>query len=96
MIEVNEELTRKVAELARLELSENEVKAFTGQLDVVLKYIELLQQVDLVRPDGSAIEPLVNPMETETPFLRPDRSVDKSVQTRGITDGDGYKVPQII
>ena len=39
MIEVNADLTRKVADLARLELTEAEVALFTSQLKDIVGYV---------------------------------------------------------
>ncbi len=42
----------KLARLARLQLSDDEVEQFTGEISAILEYVELLQQVDV-----SGLEP---------------------------------------
>lgn len=60
------EQVRKVARLARLGLSDEQVERYRGQLGAVLAYVERLHDLDL-----SDIEPLANPVE-ETNRLRSD------------------------
>lgn len=43
---LSEEEVRHVAKLARIELSDSEVKKFSGQLSGVLDYMEILKEVD--------------------------------------------------
>lgn len=99
MIEVNEKLTRQVAHLARLSLSDSEVTTFTSQLGNILNYIEQLQEVNVQNT-----EPLSHPLELATP-LREDRVVpslkDKEGKPKVLSSAqdvlyDGYKVPQIL
>ena len=99
MAEVNESLTRKVAELSRLHLTDAEVKLYTTQLGQILKHVEQLEKVNV-----SGVMPLMNPLEMATPF-RDD--VVKSFTPEGEEQPkvlksapdvmyDGYKVPPIL
>src|SRR4051794_22952270 len=99
MLEVNEILTRRVAELARLELSDQEVSTFTSQLGEILKYVEQLQKVDTQN-----IEPLTHPLELKTPLradeVRPSL-VDQDGKPKVLSSApdvlyDGFKVPPIL
>lgn len=66
MTEFNLDAARKVATLARLSLSEQELSLYAGQMQNILKFVEQLAEVDT-----SGIEPLAN--VTEIPlFLRDD------------------------
>lgn len=99
MIETNEALTRKVADLARLELSDEEVRTFTPQLGDILKYVESLGEAKV-----EGVEPLTHPLELPTPFredeVRPfpagaggqPRVLDCAPES---LDG-GFKVPPIL
>lgn len=98
-MEVNEALTQKVAELARLELTTAEIKAFTPQLKSVLGYIDQLSQADV-----AGVEPLVHPIEL-TLTLREDQVETTALDAQGkpkVLDSapevlyDGYKVPPIL
>jgi len=95
-IEVNEKLTRQVAHLARLELTDSETTTFTSQLGQILKYIEKLQEVPVDGPAGE-IEPLTHPFELATPY-RPDevRAAPKVLQCAPEVLEGGYKVPQVL
>ena len=103
MIEVNEELTRKVANLARLDLTDDEVKKFTSQLHDVLGYIDQLTQVDVSTPQGQ-IEPMTHPLELETLFRedeprlfgKDEEGTLKILKSAPEVMYDGYKVPPIL
>jgi aspartyl-tRNA(Asn)/glutamyl-tRNA(Gln) amidotransferase subunit C len=43
---LSEEQVRHVANLARIELTDKEVKKFSGQLSSVLEYMDILKEVD--------------------------------------------------
>lgn len=98
-IHVDEALTRKMADLARLELSDAEVVIFTSQLEHILGYFEKLQEVKV-----EGVDPLISPIELETPF-REDHIIPSLVDSEGkpkvlqsapdVLD-DGYKVPPIL
>lgn len=92
MIQVNEKLTRYVAHLARLALSDQEVKTFTAQLGEILQYIEKLQEVEVV-----GIEPLYLPIELE-PVLRDDQVLlaPKVLESAPDVLEDSFKVPAIL
>lgn len=57
-----------VADLARIHLSEEEIRLFQGQLDQVLDYVEQLREPDVsnVEPTAHAM-PIVNVMREDTP-----------------------------
>jgi len=99
---IDEALTRRVANLARLELTDEEVKIFTQQIAGILKYVDQLQELDV-----SQVEPLTHPMAhpSESPTsLREDEVVVFESVAAMLLDGEsheggyqrGYKVPQII
>lgn len=103
---VNEALTRKLADLARLEISDDEVKVFTVQLEQVLNYVSKLGEVD-IRDQGqpsSEVEPMTHPMDYPT-LLREDRHVPSPVDAQGKPKSlgpapevlyEGFKVPPIL
>lgn len=97
--QVTEGMTRQMAELARLELTDAEVKIFTTQLQDVLNYVGALKSVDV-----SGVEPMRHPFEVKTP-MREDRVVPPPRDAEGrpkVLDSapdvlnDGYKVPPIL
>ena len=55
-----------MAKLARINLSDSEVKKFTGQLSKVLGYMEILNEVDTSNvPETSQVTGLTNVMEKD-------------------------------
>lgn len=100
MVDVTESLTRKVAHLARLELTDEEVRLYTEQMKKTLGYIEQLNRVQV---DASVV-PMYHPLEIETP-MRDDvvraPFVDENGKPKVLKDApnvlyDGFKVPPII
>lgn len=86
---------RRVAELARLQLTADEVAKFTAQLGSVLGYIEKLNAVDT-----KTVEPMTHALDLP-PALRPDEvttspGVEKMLGSAPETLHDQFKVPQVI
>lgn len=67
-MELSYDEVRRMAELAKLELTEPEIALYAGQLSHILQYFERLQEVDTahVAPTASVL-PLKN-------VLRPDKA----------------------
>ncbi|MBY0470097.1 Asp-tRNA(Asn)/Glu-tRNA(Gln) amidotransferase subunit GatC [bacterium] len=61
-IEVNEALTRKISDLARIQLTDTEVTTFTTQLKDILAYVDQLSEVNV-----AGVEPMTHPLDPETP-----------------------------
>jgi len=55
---VSEEIIRKVARVSRLELTEQEIKEFTEQIDDILEAFKKLEKVDTQN-----VEPSFQPLE---------------------------------
>jgi aspartyl-tRNA(Asn)/glutamyl-tRNA(Gln) amidotransferase subunit C len=86
----------KIAELAKLTLSEDEINMFQGQLSDILNYAAVLQQVDTtnIPPTTSAI-PLRNVMradntipslENEAALFNAPDSDDRSFRVKAVLD----------
>jgi aspartyl-tRNA(Asn)/glutamyl-tRNA(Gln) amidotransferase subunit C len=87
-----------VADLAHLELTEQEVKKFVPQLDAVLEYVQKLNQLDT-----TGVEPMaqVTHGAVENPALRDDRAQrcftqEQALQNAPEPGGGCFKVPQVI
>lgn len=98
-LQITEALTRQIAELARLELSNEEVATFTPQLGQILKYVEQLQRVQV-----EGVDAMISPIELETPY-REDcvlpsfmgaEGKPKVLESAPDTLDDGFKVPPIL
>ena len=83
---IDEKQVQHVAQLARLKLSEQELKCFSGQLSKILDYINQLNEVDT-----SSVEPMSHPLDLKNvlredevkPSLSRDETLDNAPQRRG-------------
>jgi aspartyl-tRNA(Asn)/glutamyl-tRNA(Gln) amidotransferase subunit C len=92
---LDQQQVQKVAHLARLDLSPQEVEQFTGQLGSILDYVEQLSELDVtdVAPTTRAID--------VSNVLRPDQLTpfaerEKILAIAPDSDGDFLRVPKII
>lgn len=99
MSSIDQAVTRKIAHLARLKLTDSEVTSFTQELEKILGLVQTLQNVDT-----SGIQPMNHPLDMEL-SLRMDDAQDferdaqgqpKVTQHAPETLYGGYKVPQIL
>jgi aspartyl-tRNA(Asn)/glutamyl-tRNA(Gln) amidotransferase subunit C len=95
---LTEKDARYVAELAHLELTEEEVQKFLPQLDSVLQYMQKLNELDTAQ-----VEPMaqVTYPAAENPSLRldqPQTTFDQDVALANAPDRGGgcFRVPQVI
>ncbi|HET7212220.1 MAG TPA: Asp-tRNA(Asn)/Glu-tRNA(Gln) amidotransferase subunit GatC [Terriglobia bacterium] len=95
---LTEKDVRYVADLAHLELTDEEVKKFGPQLDAVLEYVQKLNELDT-----TAVEPMaqVTHGTAENPALRDDRAEacfaqEEALQNAPEPGGGCFKVPQVI
>ena len=95
----NQALIRKVADLARLELTPEEVQTFAQQIGDVLGYVKKLEGVDV-----AGVEPLTYPFDSGAelrediviPGLKSEDGHPKVLKSAPESLYDGYKVPPII
>lgn len=92
-VDVNETLTKKVAKLARVKLTDAEVTQYTRQLKDILQYVDQLSEVDV-----NGVEPLTNPLPYQ---LSAREDVVKPFEGNLVASApeilyDGYKVPPIL
>jgi len=94
-VKITREEVRNVALLARLDLSDDEEAAFATDLDQILTYVEMLDELDT-----AAVEPTAHVVELETPY-REDQVTNAPDATALLAgaparDGTFLKVPKII
>src|SRR5690606_16470003 len=94
---VNAEVTRKIARLARLKLSEAEAEQYTKELSKILDFVTQLREVDV-----SGVEPIIHGVELDQHF-REDESIalteedaKRIVACSEQALYDQYRVPQVI
>jgi len=91
------EEVRRIAALARLELSPEEERLFAGQLSAVLDYVRQLEALDV-----SGVEPMTHALAAgEAPPLRPDEvrpglPAERALAAAPARAGTCFLVPRII
>jgi len=86
---------RKVAKLARLDLSEADLATMATQLSAILSYVDQLSELNT---DG--VEPMAHPLPLKNVFrpdeLRPSLPVDEALRNAPSRSGDFFAVPAIL
>lgn len=94
-VKIDEAQVRKVAQLGRLELSDAEVRQFSGQLSAIVDYIEKLNELNT-----EGVEPLAHclPMHNVLREDVPARSLsnDEALANAPEREGEYFKVPKIL
>ena len=91
---LNKEEILKIANLAKLELSAEEVAAFPSQLSDVLAYFDKLTSLNLKN-----IEPFISELDKEKALLRADEAgqSDASIKDQFVkVESDYLVVPQVL
>ena len=85
----------KIADLARLHISENDKEKYTVQLNMILEYMDQLNKVDT-----SDVEPLSHPFELTNIFredeVQPSLPVEEALKNAPDKSGNYFKVPKVI
>lgn len=86
---------RKVARLARLDLTEAEIEEFTGQLGAILQYVEKMNELETAE-----VEPLAHCLPIHNVFradqVRQSLGTEKTLANAPERDGPFFKVPKIL
>jgi aspartyl-tRNA(Asn)/glutamyl-tRNA(Gln) amidotransferase subunit C len=91
---ISEEQVRHVANLARLGITDEEIKRMGEQLDAILDSIEKIQELDL-----EGVPPTANPLNLTNVF-RPDESRGELTREEALSTApepvdDRFAVPRI-
>lgn len=85
----------KVALLARLRLSPDELATFTGQLNSIVDFVAQLQE-----PDTTGVEPLAHGIEVRNVFrddvLGPALPREKALTNAPKRNEEGFLVPAVL
>lgn len=89
------EEVKRVAELARLRFTDQELIRMAGELEKILTYVRKLEEVDT-----SNVEPMSH-VHGDTSRLREDDNVqrinrDEALSNAPDTDGKFFRVPKVI
>jgi aspartyl-tRNA(Asn)/glutamyl-tRNA(Gln) amidotransferase subunit C len=81
-----------VARLARLELTDEELDRFAGQLDAILEAVGKVSELDL-----SEVEPTLHPLALSNVWaedeLRPSLEVEEALANAPDREDDAFRVP---
>ena len=95
MNKISKEQVKKVAELAKIELNEEEIDKHSSQLEKILEYIDQLEKIDTenIPCTTRAIE-VINVLRTDANIKFEDR--DELLNLAPARENDFFKVPKII
>lgn len=92
---VSEKEVRYVANLARLQLSEEDVKNLAVDMNKILGYMDLLNELDT-----SQVEPLEHVIEMDSRLrkdeAKPTISHEDALKNAPDADSDYFRVPKVI
>ncbi len=92
---ISREDVRKVAVLARLELSDDEIDIMTNQMGDILDYMNLLAEVDT-----DNVEPMAHALDVSDVFrddtVRPSIDRADALANAPRADGECYLVPAVL
>jgi aspartyl-tRNA(Asn)/glutamyl-tRNA(Gln) amidotransferase subunit C len=93
--EIAPEQVRDVAKLARLALDEPQIARFAGQLELILEYVAMIGEVDVVgvEPMAHAL-PVANVLRDDV--AGPSLPLEQVLQNAPESDGPFFKVPKVI
>mgnify|MGYP006267736757 FL=1 len=85
----------KVASLARLALSADQLDRMTGELQKIVGLVSQLEEVDT-----TSVAPLAHPLDSENVFradeLRPSLTTAEALQSAPRHDGECFLVPAVL
>jgi len=94
-MKISKEEVERVAHLARLNLSEEELGTMTSQLDTILSYVDKLDELDT-----TGVPPMTHAFSEDNAF-REDRVTDSLAREEALANGpcqngEAFVVPKII
>ncbi len=92
---IDEAQVRRVALLGRLELSDEEVAQFSGQLSDIVTYIEKLNELDTdnVEPLAHCL-PVHNVLREDVP--KPSLTNDQALANAPARENEYFKMPKVL
>ncbi|MGI8877798.1 MAG: Asp-tRNA(Asn)/Glu-tRNA(Gln) amidotransferase subunit GatC [Candidatus Limnocylindria bacterium] len=95
MSTLDRSVVEKVAGLARIELTDEEIERFTAQLSVVLDAVDRLRSVDTSAiPPTASVLPVDNVMREDV--VRPSLSIEEVFRNAPGRDGDHFRVQTVL
>ncbi|HCY76407.1 MAG TPA: Asp-tRNA(Asn)/Glu-tRNA(Gln) amidotransferase GatCAB subunit C [Ignavibacteriales bacterium] len=92
---VTKKEVEKIAELANLKFSDEELESFTPEMNEILTYMEKLNELNTEN-----VEPLSHPVEQTNVFredeLKPSITTEDALKNAPAKDETHFKVPKVI
>ena len=92
---IDKSQVKKVAKLARLDLSEAEIEEFAGQLNAIIDYVE---RMNTLNTEG--VEPMAHCLPVSNVFrgdiIKESLGTEKTLANAPQSDGPFFKVPKIL
>lgn len=92
---VDQATVRRIAKLARIRISENEVPKLEGELNHILGWIEMLNEVDTDK-----VDPMTSVVETSMRLRKDEKSdggiPEKIVGNAPASDDNFFMVPKVV
>ena len=94
-MKITREEVRRIATLARLSLDDAEAEALTGQLDAILRYVDVLRALDTTGVEPTAqIAEQATPMREDEP--RPSLPQEAALANAPRSAGGAFLVPKTV
>ncbi|MGD0553074.1 MAG: Asp-tRNA(Asn)/Glu-tRNA(Gln) amidotransferase subunit GatC [Sedimentisphaerales bacterium] len=92
---IDKSQVKKVAKLARLDLSEAEIEEFAGQLNAIIDYVERMNKLNT-----EGVEPMAHCLPVNNVFrddiVKKSLGTEKTLANAPEQDGAFFKVPKIL
>jgi aspartyl-tRNA(Asn)/glutamyl-tRNA(Gln) amidotransferase subunit C len=86
---------KHIAHLARLDLTNEEIQRYQGQLSSILDYITMLQELDTSDvPPTSSVLPQSSPLRED--MAHPGLSTEKALKNAPSQEQNQFKVPPVL
>ena len=97
-MKISEKEVRYIADLAHLNLSDDEVRAYQGDLEEILQYVEKLDELDTegVEPMSHAVHADDESSNLRDDVLKPGFTQDEALENAPLSGAGHFKVPLVI
>jgi aspartyl-tRNA(Asn)/glutamyl-tRNA(Gln) amidotransferase subunit C len=94
-VKIDRQMVEHIAELAKLQLTEQEIDLYAGQLSAILEYAERLQAVDTdAIPPTASVLPLRNVLRPDV--VKPSLSRDEALANTADATEDQFRVEAVL
>jgi aspartyl-tRNA(Asn)/glutamyl-tRNA(Gln) amidotransferase subunit C len=97
-VKITEKEVRNIAELAHLNLSDEEVAAYQGDMEEILSYVDKLNELptDDVEPMAQVLYPGAEQEGLRDDVLEPSMPLDKALSNAPLEGAGQFKVPRVL